>query len=56
MNDVSTSSDLLKPCHALMQRCYPVSSRVNRGHWSDNGSSGSSTPMPFGTGYALRQN
>jgi putative SOS response-associated peptidase YedK len=56
MRDMRAASDMLKPYDARVMRCYPVSSRFNRGHRSDNGSSGSSTPMPFGTGYALRQN
>ncbi len=29
MRDVSTVSDLLKPCDARLMRCYPVSARIN---------------------------
>jgi putative SOS response-associated peptidase YedK len=29
MKDMAAASDLLKPCHARLMRCYPVSARVN---------------------------
>jgi putative SOS response-associated peptidase YedK len=29
MRDVTTVSELLKPCDARLMRCYPVSTRIN---------------------------
>jgi len=29
MTDAGTASDLLRPCDALLMRCYPISTRIN---------------------------